>query len=167
MSEEDFETGRRLGLVARKDKELYNRVKAIAKQKKMKMSDVITEALELWTLYSQMQDIDPRALVVALSFMEHMMSRTVTLLVQVSQLFTSEMVKSMLELMANPPAPSLPQETEAKQYRSEIAKTLMPVMTQLLMQILMNVLKSMYPQVQVPSVSQPQALTTRTVKVEE
>lgn len=166
MSEEDFETGRMIGLVARKDKALYERVRAVAKTRKKKMQDVITEALDLWYLYQTMEGVDPRALSVAIAFVEHMLDRATRILVQLGQVFTSEFVKTSLELMASPPSQQSPQQEQqktdvAETMRTQVMSTLMPMVMNLLQTLVASMVKTPLPQTQAPP------LTARQVKVEE
>jgi hypothetical protein len=96
VSEEYFDAGRKIGLVARKNRELYETVKQIAKRKGMKMQDVLEEALNIWRLYQTLENVDPKALVSAIAFIEHMLNYSVSLLVRLGQAFTSEFVRSTM-----------------------------------------------------------------------
>lgn len=161
MSEEDFDVGRKIGLVARSNRELYEHVKSIAKQKKLKMSEVITDALELWTMYNTLNEIDPRSLVVAMNLVERMLDRSVKLLVQLGNVFTSEFVKTTLELALS----SYPQQKEqvSQEQKNESKQLLSQVMYPLLVNLLNTLVSIITPQYQ----HQQYKMLDKTIKVEE
>lgn len=180
--EEDFDVGRKIGVVARKNRALYETVKQVAKQKGKKMGEVLAEALELWRLYQTLEDVDPKAMVAALSFMEHMLNRAVELLVKLGAVFTSEFFKTNLsmlgELAQTQQTPQQVQQTqEAKPSQAELLKeqmrltmmqTMLPMIMSIIQQLLATVARTsggQIPQMNIPVTAQSTA--TRTVKVED
>ena len=102
MNKQDdaFEAGRLLGAVARRNRALVEAVKTVAKQRGMKPAEVVEEALEMWLMYSDLKDVDPKALVAALRFLEHMLYRAADILVRLSEVFTTGIVQSNLRVAA-------------------------------------------------------------------
>lgn len=181
VAEEDFEVGRRVGVVARKNRALYETVKQVAKQKGKKMGDVLTEALELWRLYSTLEDVDPKSLVAAISFYEHMLNHAVEVLVKLGAVFTSEFFRTNMsflnELAGSQQAPQAEQAPQNKPSPTELIKEQMRItMMQALLPMFMNMIQQILavvnkttstqiPQTQIPlKTTTP---TTRTIKVED
>jgi len=145
------------------------------------MGDVLAEALELWRLYETLEDVDPKAMVAALSFTEHMLNRAVELLVKLGAVFTSEFFRTNLnmigELAGSQQAPQPPQAEQAKTSPSEALKeqmkltmmqTMIPLMMSMVQQILATVTKTASGNVQLPQMNIPAAQqNTKTIKVEE
>ncbi|RLG74055.1 MAG: hypothetical protein DRO14_06095 [Thermoprotei archaeon] len=188
---EEFEVGRRVGVVARRNRELYESVKLVAKQKGLTMSEVLEEALELWRIYQTFEDVSPKALVAAIHFVEHMLNRAVELLVKLGAVFTSEFFKTNIDVLQSIATHRTTQQTHAsqqqqtqvpqaqgfrpspieaikEQVRATVMQSMIPVLMGTVQQLLATVGKTSgaeIPQMQLP-VTTPQT-TTRTVKVEE
>jgi hypothetical protein len=173
MSEEDFDVGRKIGLVARRNRELYETVKQIAKRKGMKMQDVLTEALDIWRLYQTLEEVEPKALVAALSFIEHMLNYSASLLVKLGSVFTSEFFRSTMamagELSQLQQTQQAQQQTQQQSPVSEVKEQLRLMILQSMMPMLMSIIQQIIASmsggqsVQIPSLQAP-ALTTRSTR---
>lgn len=175
--EEEFETGRRLALVARRNRELYESVKMVARQRGKKVSDVMEEALKLWHMYATLEEVDPKALVAGIAFVEHMLDFAIRVLANIGAVFTSEFIQSQLETIAQLRASATPQtptpqekpsekpsvsETLKEQLRLQLQSSMIPIVIGILKQMLANLSKTTGVEIPIstPSISTP-------VKVEE
>jgi hypothetical protein len=96
--EELLDIGRKLAVISRRDKELYERVKRIAKMRGETLQDVLATGFELYELYTTLESLDPRTLSIAIRLVEHFLERSIDLLVRLGGLLTSEYVRSNILL---------------------------------------------------------------------
>jgi hypothetical protein len=115
--EELLEAGRKLALVARKDKALYERVKKIAKMRGESLQEVLTTGFELYELYSTLEGLDPKALAIAIRLVEHFLERSIEILVKLGGLLTSDYIRSNLAI-ASELAKSMSETTTQQQQQS-------------------------------------------------
>jgi len=164
VESEDFEVGRKIGVVARKDRELYETVREVAKKRGKKMGDVLTEALELWRLYETLEDVDPKSFVASLSFMEHMLNKAVELLVKLGTVFTSEFFKQNMGLIAEFTKPPTEEKQEKQQttqtptniYKDQVKAMMMQSLIPMLMSIVQQLVATVSKVNIQPPPTQPQ-----------
>jgi len=181
--EKALRVGRLLATVAKKDRDLYESVKAVARRKGKKVSEVLTEALEIWQLYSTLEEVDPKALVAAIYFVKDMMKFTVSLLAEVGTVFVSDFIQSQLEavqelaaqyrqtqpqMQASATQSGGERPSVADQMKEAVKMQLYNALLPLLINTLNNLLRALGgAQIQLP-ISAPTASTpTSTVRVEE
>ena len=70
--EDSFAVGRVLGVIAKKNPELYRRIKKISETTGQKSHELVEEALELLADYYEFSDINQRSLLMAMKFIERM-----------------------------------------------------------------------------------------------
>ena len=98
---EAFQVGRILGVVKRKDPELYETIVQIAEAEGKKATDVIIEALMVYRDYKYMVGVDGRCLAYALNIIDMLMKRLMQMMLTINQYFTSEFFQQQIELLAD------------------------------------------------------------------
>jgi hypothetical protein len=95
VSEEALEVGRILGGTTKRSS-IAQRIKEIAKTRNKKPSEVIEEAITVYEMVENFENIDARCLIVGLQFANKVLENAVNVLGNVAKLFTSEMVSHYL-----------------------------------------------------------------------
>mgnify|MGYP005633883589 CR=1 FL=1 len=99
VDEEGFEVGRYLGVIARKDPELYERLKQYAEATGHKFTDMVYEALTLYDEYLQLSTVDARSLLVALRLLDHLFKRLLQMMMTLNQYFTTEFFQQQVDII--------------------------------------------------------------------
>lgn len=99
VDEEGFEVGRYLGVIARKDPELYERLKQYAEASGHKFTDMVYEALTLYDEYLQLSTVDARSLLVALRLLDHLFKRLLQMMMTLNQYFTTEFFQQQVDII--------------------------------------------------------------------
>ena len=171
VNEEAFETGRLVALVARKDKELYKRVREMARAKHKSLQDVLAEAFELYELYSTLEHIDPKSLTVAIQLVEYFYRRAIETLLGLGALFTSDFFR-ISTAIASELAKTVPQQTQQVQQQQPqvpldikqmYMNTVLPMVMNMLNNLLLSLSRIGLPQQQVQL---PQPTLPATTQVE-
>lgn len=142
VNEEAFETGRLVALVARKDKELYKRVREIARAKHKSLQDVLAEAFELYELYSTLEHIDPKSLTVAIQVVEYFYRRAIETLLGLGALFTSDFFR-ISTAIASELAKTAPQQTQQVQQQPQVPLDIKQMYMNAVLPMVMNMLNNM------------------------
>jgi hypothetical protein len=126
--EELLDVGRKLALVSRKDKALYERVKRIAKMRGETLQEVLATGFELYELYSTLEGLDPKALAIAIRLVEHFYERAIETMVKLGGLLTSDYIRSNLAIaseLAKSMSETTPQQsTQSTQSPDQLMKQL-------------------------------------------
>jgi len=99
VNEEGFEVGRLVGVIARKDPELYERLKSYAEASGYKFTDMVYEALILYDEYLQLSAVDAKSLMVALRLLDHLFKRLLQMMMTLNQFFTTEFFQQQIDIM--------------------------------------------------------------------
>ena len=99
IDEESFEVGRILGVIARKDPELYERLRNYANATGMKMTDIIHEALLVYDDYITLSSVDTRCLMAALRLLDNLFKRLLQMMLTLNQYFTSEFFQQQIDII--------------------------------------------------------------------
>ena len=145
VDEEGFEAGRILGVIARKDPELYQRLKSYAESHGMKMSEMIYEALLLYDEYLQFHAVDMRSLLAALRLLDHLFKRLLQLMLSLNQYFTSEFFRqqvTILNELASQQAPQAQQTQQSQQSSGKVGE-IRAKLIDMVVNMVINLLSSM------------------------
>jgi len=148
IDKEGFEAGRLLGVVARRDPELYERIKAYAETRGMKPTDVIYDALALYDEYITLSGVDTKALMAALKLLDNLLRRMVGLMMSLNQLVTSEYFNQQIEIlhslkMREQQSAALRSEEEKKSRAREVREQLLMNTVNLVFNLLTNMMTTM------------------------
>jgi len=148
IDEEGFEVGRYLGVIARRNPELYERLKQYAEASGNKFTDIVYEALELYDEYLQLSAVDTRALIAALRLLDHLFKRLLQMMMTLNQYFTSEFFQQQIEIMHSIRQQQVQQQQvmiqqEKKGKYEEIKTQLMSMTMQMLMKLLSGLVTNM------------------------
>jgi len=148
IDKEGFEAGRLLGVVARRDPELYERIKAYAESRGMKPTDVIYDALALYDEYITLSGVDTKALMAALKLLDNLLRRMVSLMMSLNQLVTSEYFNQQIEILHNlkmreQQSVALKSEEEKKSKAREVKEQLLMNTMNLVFNMLTNMMMTM------------------------
>jgi len=180
IKEEMLDIGRKVALVARRDKDLYEKVKRVAKQRGKTLQDVLSEAFEIWYLYQTLEQIDPRTLAIAIQLIRHLMEWSIDTMVKMGAVFTSEFIRSNIavatDLAKTITPPTTPPQPQSQQIQnpqqliqtmySQLVTPLVTAMMSLVMQIMSRTAGVALPalQQQLIQFSQPQP---QQIRIEE
>jgi hypothetical protein len=181
--EEMLDIGRKVALVARRDKELYEKVKRVAKQRGKTLQDVLSEAFELWYLYETLEQIDPKTLAIAIQLIRHLMEWSIDTMVKMGAVFTSEFIRSNIAVATDLARTLTPPSQSAQSAQSQIQQIQSPqqlvqyMYSQLVAPLLTTVMSLMMQMIsripgaqlsaQVPQFSTPVAQSMQQIRVEE
>jgi len=175
IDEEGFEVGRYLGVIARRDPELYERLKNYAEASGSKFTDIVYEALTLYDEYVQLSAVDARSLLVALRLLDHLFKRLLQMMMTLNQFFTTEFFQQQINIMHELQQQRTQQlqaiKQEAERSKQNEVKARLIEMT---MNVVMNLLQTMMqgimtmtikPQAKSPQVTTPISAPISTSKV--
>lgn len=142
--ERGLKSGRYLSVLKRVNPQLYVEVKEIAKSRGIKMHEALEEALTIWKMYQSLEGIDPRALVSALTFIEHMFDVSIRMLVQLSQIFTTEWWNSQMmliqQLQQQAQQQEQPKAVSEPSMKSQVRAMMMPILMGLIQQLMSSLM---------------------------
>jgi len=99
VDEESFSVGRYIGVIARKDPELYERLKNYAEAEGLKFTDIVYQALLLYDEYLSLSAVDTKCLVAALRLLDHLFKRLLDMMMTLNQFFTSEFFQQQISII--------------------------------------------------------------------
>ena len=177
FEEEEEEAGRPLGAVAKRNRDVYEQFKREAALRGLKTSEAVEEALKLWTLSKNIQNIDPDALVAAINFVNYMREVSIKELLALGKLFTSEFFRVQMGIAQEIAAQAQPQKEETtkqpspdemvkQQMKLQIMNTIIPLYLQVVQQLL-NALNPSVANMPIALPAQTQTTQKRKVIVEE
>ena len=154
MSEEEMELGRLLGTVSSQKSSIVEEFKSVAREKRMKISRALEEAISLWIDFQELKNVDPASLLMAMKLYERMMLTSTKLLVEISKIFSGGLVQSQLQTIqqllfqytAQEQAQEQPSEQPQKQLPPELASAkakLYGMMVNMLVNMLSTMMASM------------------------
>jgi len=144
VDEESFSAGRLLGVVARRDPELYERLKIYAEQQGMKPTDIVYDALQLYDEFLTLSAVDAKGLVAALKLLDHLFKRLMQMMLTLNQYFTSEFFTQQIEIMHNLRQQQVQQQQQAeKSKRQELKEQLVMNIMNMVFTMLSNVMMNM------------------------
>ena len=158
--DEGLSAGRILGVVARRNPELYKRIKKISETTGQKSHELVEEALELLADYYEFSDINQRSLLMAMRFIERMGTWLFTSMNQYLRILAS----IQAETEETTPAPA--QSTAVKpssEIREKVLTALLPVLTNLITTLTTTIMNISRPQS--TALSQPQSITPTKINV--
>jgi len=141
---DSFAAGRILGIVKRKDPELYEEIVQIAQAEGKKASDIILEALYVYRDYKTMVGIDGRCLAYSMQLLDHLIKRVIQMILTAQQYFTSEFFQQQVEILAQ-----IQQQQQAamqQAYKHAKAEKLAPFkekMIELTLNLVMNLITAL------------------------
>lgn len=130
MSEKDMEYGR---LTAKKPK-IRKKAQELAKALNKKPSEVVEEALDFYSKYILLQDVDSKSLMAGMMLYKSLLNDAVSTLSSVAQLFSTDMFKLMFNLYTS--IPSNTNSDELKSKALDALSTFMPTIINSLLNIL-------------------------------
>ena len=169
INEESFDAGRLLGIVARRDPELYERLKIYAEQEGIKLSELVYDALSFYDEYLSLSTVDTKSLLAALKLLDHLFKRLMQMMLTLNQFFTSEFFTQQIEIMHNLKQQQQQQAIEEKRVKKEeIRDQLVMTMVNTVLSLISNMMMSLsrlsggQAQPQVPQmVPRPQPIVER------
>jgi len=113
---EAFEAGRLIGVIARRNPELYRSLKEIIDFEGRKMTDILEDALQMYVEYRTESVFMPRQLFYAMKMVERVSRWSIEMLVRMLQVVmgTTQLFPSGYEEEKQPEKPSIPSELKAK-----------------------------------------------------
>jgi hypothetical protein len=113
---EAFEVGRIIGVIARRNPDLYRSLKEIVEMDGRKITDIIEDALQMYVEYRTEAVFMPRQLFYAMKMVERVSRWSVEMLVRMLQVIAGAMqlAPSGYEEEKQPEKPSMPSELRAK-----------------------------------------------------
>jgi len=148
VDETAFELGRVLGVLARRDPELFEKISEIAEESGTNVTDLVYEALRIYYDYVTLSKVDTMCLISSLHLIDTLMRRVVQMMNVVSQLFTSEFFHQQIELLQQ-----LQQQREQllaamkeEERKEEVKRVTAPLREQLMSTVttaLMNMISAM------------------------
>jgi hypothetical protein len=153
--DEGLSAGRILGLIARRNPELYKRIKKISETTGQKSHELIEEALELLADYYEFSDINQRSLLMAMRFIERMGTWLFTSMNQYLRILAS------IQAETEETAPAQPTAVKpSSEIREKVLTALLPVLTNLITTLTTTIMSISRPQS--TALSQPQSITPST-----
>jgi len=177
VDEESFSAGRLLGVVARRDPELYERLKIYAEQQGMKPTEIVYDALQLYDEFLTLSAVDAKSLVAALKLLDHLFKRLMQMMLTLNQFFTSEFFTQQIEIMHNIRQQQMQelakqQAEEKKSKKQELKEQIMMSVMNMFMGLLTNMMTNMFklqgaqaPQVQLPQMQPSSSLNIGKPKI--
>jgi len=146
--EEAFSVGRVLGVIKRRNPQLYEEVVSIAKSEGAKATDIIEDALELYVRYKRLEGIDVRSLLVAFNLIRDVMDMVMGMMMTVEKYFTSEFFKQQVEILSElkrreAESAASGGKGEVSTIRRRVMEELAPKLVSTIFNIVMNMLASM------------------------
>jgi len=148
--EESFEVGRYLGVIARRDPELYERIRAYAETEGRKLTEIVYDALTLYDEYVQLSAVDTRSLLVALRLLDHLFKRLLQMMMTLNQYFTSEFFQQQIDMMYNLQQRKKQEQVEIKKSKEQEVKSKLIEMTMTTVMTMMQGLMSSLMKLQLP-----------------
>jgi hypothetical protein len=113
---EAFEAGRIIGVIARRNPELYRSLKEIIDLDGRKMTDILEDALQMYVEYRTEAVFMPRQLFYAMKMVERVSRWSIEMLVRMLQVVVgaTQLFPSGYEEEKQPEKPSMPSELRAK-----------------------------------------------------
>jgi hypothetical protein len=111
VESEEFDAGRILAVIKKKDPELFNEISDIARAENKKSSELIEEAFALYRDYKYMIGVDPRCLSYSMRLLQVLMQRVVEIMVFIQQYFGDQMAQQQ-QAIAQAIAESMRREQE-------------------------------------------------------
>ena len=141
--EEGFVVGRLLGVVARRDPQLYERLKVYAESEGIKLSELVFDALTLYDEYLTLSTVDVKSLIAALRLLDHLFKRLMQMMLTLNQFFTSEFFTQQIEIMHNLKQQQQQQAIEEKkskkeEIRDQLVMSMMNVVFSLISNMMMS-----------------------------
>jgi len=160
VEEEEFEAGRILALIKKRDPALYEEVMAIARSEGLKPSELVEEAVAMYRDYKFLIGVDPKCLTYSLRILQLLMQRTVEIITFVHQYFTVQQA-SLAEAIAERIKSEVGEakEREGSRVPSEVRERLVTVVSDMVLRMLQTLMGGMVSttaraqQAQVPSTS--------------
>ena len=148
IDEESFEAGRILGVIARKDPELYERLRNYANATGKKMTDVIHEALVVYDDYIALGSVDTRCLMAALRLLDNLFKRLLQMMMTLNQYFTTEFFQQQIDIIYQLQQQRAQQQQQAaieekRARQSEVKAKLMEMTMNLFMNMLSALMATM------------------------
>jgi len=148
IDEEGFSVGRYIGVIARKDPELYERLKSYAEAEGLKFTDLVYQALLLYDEYLSLSAVDTKCLVAALRLLDHLFKRLLDMMMTLNQFFTSEFFQQQISIIhqlqqQRQQTMQKIQEEQKKSKQQEVKTKLVEMTMNTMMTILSNLMSMM------------------------
>jgi hypothetical protein len=166
--EEALSIGRILGVIARRNPELYRAIVQLKEMEGRKLTDIVEEALEMYVEFKTSFAIMPRELFYALRIIDFVTSKTMENIAKAMQL-----IAGMASLMTGYGYSTATGEEEKKEekragvspeLRSKLIEAMLPIMQSLINIIMQTVAKAFLPQQLQQQVATPPSVTLPTSK---
>jgi hypothetical protein len=149
---EVMEAGRLLGLIARKDPELYNRLKAYQDVMGGKFTDIIIDALNFYLDYTAFSHIDLKTLLTTMKLVERLGQVLFSMLIGLSQVLSTPLVQAYTGAQIT--GAEAEAEKEITVAKAQMLKALTPLMNMVMSMLTQTLTRSFQ-----PSLSQPQQIS--------
>lgn len=176
LDEDEASAGRYIGVIAREDQALYEALKEAARVRKVKISDVFREALELWYLAKNLEGMDSKCLVGALIFLNNVMEQVIKMMTFSSSFFVSQYFRdtsALVHELAQELAAKKQQEEEEKkaappapEFSDMLKVAMMPVVFQIVQQVIKGITGKDI-QLPLPGVAPTPTASTQNIQVVE
>ena len=143
--EEDFSVGRYIGVIARKDPKLYERLKSYAETQGLKFTDIVYQALIMYDEYMSLATVDTKSLLAAIRLIDHLFKRLLDMMMALNQFFTSEFFQQQIGIIhqlqqQRQQTMQKIQEEHKKSKQQEIKAKLVEMTMNTMMSILSNIM---------------------------
>lgn len=93
--------GRILGVIARRDPELYDKVKSLLEETGAKPSDIFEEAIRTYVEFSDYSQVNTKCLMASLNMLDNLLKRVVNLMSVLNTWISSAFFQSQIEILNN------------------------------------------------------------------
>ncbi|MEM4847112.1 MAG: hypothetical protein QW794_05080 [Thermosphaera sp.] len=152
VDEESFGIGRMLGVVKRRDPQLYEELLSIARSEGQRGSELVYEALQMYRDFKLFSGADPRCVAYAMRMIETMMRRVLEIIAYIQQYLSADffarqlsMYQALAEQLKLPPVEEKKPMEEKKEIPQSVREKLGNLMVDLSMALirsLMNIVSS-------------------------
>lgn len=163
--EEGLEIGRHL----KGKKDLSEKIKKLAESEGKKPSDIIQQAIELYTTFKDIKDKRVDELLPGIIFYKSMLSDAFNYINKMNEIYASEYMKLLISLATQPPplheSAESTQTPEQQQFIASTMSNVVNLMTNLMTTLISN-LTSVMSKLPAQSSAQPQPQEFKNVKIE-
>lgn len=162
VDEESFGIGRILGVIKRKDPQLYEELLSIARSEGQRGSEVVYDALQMYRDFKLFSGADPRCVAYAMRMIETMMRRVLEIIAYIQQYLSADFFArqlSMYQALAEQLKLPLLEEKKHEEEKSALPSSVKERFGNLMVDLSMALIKSLTNIVASTTMKAPQPIT--------